>query len=230
MNDESSPADLQATPQPHPTKKSRLAIASLALGILSVPPILAWILHLAFEDVGAVIGMALGIIGMPIAFVCGIVALNRIRKSGGRITGRGQAVAGLIVGVISFSLYLAMILPAIAGTREMDRRFQCMNNLKQIGVAISLYADAHDGNIPQSFGDLRPYATNLDKLLICPSAKDKGHPSYQIVFGGEKWERWNTNDNAIDAIVVTESTNDHHSGYNALYNDGHVSWVFTTDR
>ncbi len=149
MNDQSSPADSTATPPSHPTKKSRLAVASLALGIFSVPPILAWVLHLAFEDVGAIIGVAIGIIGMPLAFVFGIIALNRISKSNGRIAGRGQAIAGLIIGAISFLLYLAMILPAIAGAREMDHRAQCLNNMKQIGLAISLYADAHDGNIPR---------------------------------------------------------------------------------
>lgn len=231
MNDQSSPADSQATPPSHPTKKSRLAIASLALGIFSVPPILAWILHSAFEDVGAILGFAMGVVGMLLAFVFGIIALNKISKSSGRITGRRQAIGGLIIGGISYLLYLAWILlPAIAGAREKDHRAQCLNNMQQIGLAIGLYADSHDGNIPRQFDDLRPYAPNLDKLLICPSAKDKSHPSYQIVLGGEKWERWNTNDNAIDAIVVAESTNDHRGGYDALYNDGHVSWVFTTDR
>jgi hypothetical protein len=219
MNDQSSPADSQAAPPSHLAKKSRLAIASVALGIFSVPPILAWILHFVFEDVGAMIGFAMGIIGMLLASAFGIFALNRINKSGGRITGRGQAIAGLIIGAISFLLYLAMILPAIAGAREPARLVQCLNNVKQIGVAIGMYADKHDGNIPQTFDDLRPYATNLDKLLVCPSAKNRSRPSYQIMLGGGKWQGDNP-----DAIVVIESLSNHRFGQNVLYDDGHVSW------
>jgi hypothetical protein len=114
-----------------------------------------------------------------------------------------------------------MILPAIHGAREKARLAQCWDNMKQISLAIGLYADAHDGNIPQTFDDLHPYATNLDKLLICPSAKDTSHPSYQIVLGGGKWERYG---NTPDAIVVTESQSDHRFGYHVLLDDGHVQF------
>jgi hypothetical protein len=219
MNDQSSPADSQATPPSHPARKSRLAVASVALGVFSMPPILALILYFAFEDVGPIIGFAMGIIGAPLAFVFGIIALNRISKSSGRITGRGQAIAGLIIGAISFLLYLAMILPAIAHAREGAHLAQCLNNEKQIGLAISMYADRHDGNIPRTFDDLQPYSTNLDKLLICPSAKDVSHPSYRIMLGGGKWQG-----DDPDAIVLIESLSNHRFGQNVLYDDGHVSW------
>jgi hypothetical protein len=93
--------------------------------------------------------------------------------------------------------------------------------MKQIGVAIDVYAKEHDGNIPRTFDDLRPYTTNLDKLLICPSAKDRSRPSYQIVLGGKKWN----GDETIDTVVVTEPLSNHRFGRWALYGDGHVSWV-----
>ena len=213
MNGESSPA----------IRKSRLASISLVLGIYCmVSPVTAWMANSVFDGIGAASVFVTGVIGTPLALVFGIAALNRINKSGGRITGRGQGIAGLIIGAVSLLLYAAMILPAVESAREKDRIVQCMNNMMQIRMAISLYADAHDGNIPRQFDDLRPYATNLDKLLICPSAKDRSHPSYQITLGGGKWERWNTDPNGIDAIVVTESTNDHRIGYHVLFDDGHV--------
>jgi prepilin-type processing-associated H-X9-DG protein len=183
--------------------------------------ILACAFGCTFGDFGWIPTIAMVIIVTPLAFVFGIIALNRISKSGGRVTGRGQAIAGLIMGAISFLLYLAMILPAIAGAREENHRVLCMNNMKQIGLAIGMYADAHDRNIPRTFDDLLPYATNLDKLLICPSAKDTRHPSYQILLGGKKWN----SDETMDAIIVTEPLSNHRSGRMALYGDGHVSWV-----
>ncbi len=233
------------TPPSQSAVKTGLAIASLVLGVfgpglLAVSAFLLWafdaaggirpVAGLTLDILAFVTWVVLPVVAPMLAIVFGVAALNRISKSGGRIIGRGQAIAGLVTGAASLVLYAAMILPAIHGAREKDRMFQCLKNMQQISVAIGMYAEAHDGNIPRQFDDLRPYAANLDKLLICPSAKDKSHPSYQITLGGAKWERWNTDDNAIDAIVVAESTNDHRFGYNALYNDGHVSWVSTTDR
>ncbi|HTS19699.1 MAG TPA: hypothetical protein VMP11_19140 [Verrucomicrobiae bacterium] len=93
--------------------------------------------------------------------------------------------------------------------------------MKQIGLAIVVYAGYHDETIPKTFDDLRAYNPNLDKLLVCPSAKDTSHPSYQIVLGGKKWNTPET----VDAIIMTERTGIHRTGHNALYGDGHVEWV-----
>ncbi len=43
------------------------------------------------------------------------------------------------------------------------------------------------------------------------------------MLGGGKWERYGDNP---DAVVVIESPSNHLPGRNALYNDGHVSYVF----
>jgi hypothetical protein len=156
-----------------------------------------------------------------LGIVFGVVALKRISKSSGQITGRGQAIAGLVTGTISLLLYTAMILPVFAGARENERRVQCLNNMKQIGDAIDVYAKEHDGNIPEKFEDLRGYVPNLDKLLICPSAKDHSRPNYQIALSGKKWESEET----MDTAIVTEPLSNHRFGRWALYGDGHVSWV-----
>jgi hypothetical protein len=99
--------------------------------------------------------------------------------------------------------------------------------MKQIGLAIAMYADEHDGNIPRTFDDLRRYSPNLEKILVCPSAKDSKFPSYQILLGGKKWNTSET----IDAIVMTEPMSNHGgSGHTQLYGDGHCSWSNLPDR
>ncbi|HXI85743.1 MAG TPA: DUF1559 domain-containing protein [Verrucomicrobiae bacterium] len=210
MNDELSP----------PIKASRLAIASLVLGILGIPPILALTLDYAFGGLGVSVGIIISMTAVPLALAFGIIALNKIRRSYGRIKGRGLAIAGLFTGGVSLLLWATMILPQAKGPREYQRRVQCLNNMKQIGSAIDFYAKEHDGSIPRTFDDLRPYATNLDELLICPSAKDRLHPSYQIVLGGKKWDTEET----MDTAIVTEPFSNHRFGRWILYGDGHVAW------
>jgi prepilin-type processing-associated H-X9-DG protein len=186
-------------PQPA-LKTSRWAIASLILGMLAITcivPTLGGILAISF----------------------GVLALKQISQSSGTIKGHEQAIAGIVLGC--FGLIIAStILPALNTPSEKARRMACMNNLAQIGKAISLYSAEHDGLIPTELNDLRPYVGSLDKLLICPSTKDRSRPSYQILLGGKKWNSPET----IDAIVISESLANHRGGRNALYGDGHVEF------
>lgn len=74
-----------------PQQTSGLATASLIFGILS------WL--------GAVV------VGAPlIAIVCGHVALSKIKHSGGRVGGRGLAVAGLVLGYVSLVIGIGILL------------------------------------------------------------------------------------------------------------------------
>jgi type II secretory pathway pseudopilin PulG len=46
------------------------------------------------------------------------------------------------VVIVIIALLLALLLPAIQAAREAARLAQCVNNLKQIGVALQNYHDA----------------------------------------------------------------------------------------
>jgi prepilin-type N-terminal cleavage/methylation domain-containing protein len=52
---------------------------------------------------------------------------------------RGFTLIELLVVIAIIAVLIALLLPAVQAAREAGRRASCVNNLKQIGVALHNY-------------------------------------------------------------------------------------------
>jgi hypothetical protein len=113
-------------------KTSGLAIAALVLGILSV--------------------FTCGITAIP-AVILGIISLVRIDKSGGRLTGRGFAVVGIVFPVITFFVVFVLLNAFVSWSTQIAPRVVCGTNLSGIGKAMLIYGGDYADPLPQAGGE-----------------------------------------------------------------------------
>lgn len=82
--------------------------------------------------------------------------------------GKSRLIAGftlveLLVVIVIIAILVALTLPAVQAARESARRATCINNLRQIGVALLNYESVHRA-LPKGDWRQRTPATGVDSL------------------------------------------------------------------
>jgi len=101
---------------------------------------------------------------------------------------RGFTLVSLLVIIAVLAILAAMLLPTLAGAHDRARRIQCVNNLKQCGLAFRIWEGDNNDKMPMAVpiakGGTQEFDTGAEtfrhfqvmsnelstpKILICPA-------------------------------------------------------------
>jgi len=215
------PMAVPHVPPPGPSRTLELAVGSIVLGSLGV--------------------FTLGLTSIA-GLVMGVLAWRQATRGGRRAQGAGLAVAGVLVSALCLCLIagtVALGIPRYMQYRDKVRGAQtmgaCQSSLKQIGVALWLYAQDHEERFPPagSWCDaLEPHVPH-ELVFACPAmpgvrsgyAFNRGLDSLlpsqvrspaEVVATFDAVGGWNLSGGAELAALR------HRDGLNVGYADGHV--------
>ena len=171
------------------------------------------------------------------AILLGRRGLLRAGELSGR--GRGKAKAAVVLGVINLALSVlltAAAFPAMAHARRKANEMRCASNLRQLSVAMLMYAQDNRGFLPPDFDAVQKYLgppLNAAVVCTCHEASAQGlapasvglGTKYSYIFVPPPAPRLAQIGSPATVPAAYEPLANHGGrGINVVYWDGHVQW------
>lgn len=160
-------------------------------------------------------------------------------RPGTVITVIKRIIYSLLIG-FGVLVWLGLCFPFGGRIRERGKRTMCMNNLKQLGLAMDYYAADHEGGRPTKLSDFIKYIGGDEnrKMFMCPSvawelktpaptliSQFKDHldyMSYDLLSSTGLVE--GPVNAAIAPVMCDRPLNHKAEGISILFADSHVAW------
>jgi len=142
----------------------------------------------------------------------------------------GFTLIELTVAISIIAILAAILFPVFARARAKAHQTNCQTNLRQIGLALSLYARDHAGHLPPEQDDLSPLLGRYlpdASALTCPSSGERrddagGEPRPAVDYFYRAG--FCDDDDPTTLIAADSDLGRHNEGANGLFLDGHCKW------
>lgn len=79
---------------------------------------------------------------------------------------RAFTLVELLIVIAIISVLIAILLPALSAARVAAKRVACQSNLRQIGIAMQMYANEYKGYLPAPRGGVAWAGASWDEQLV----------------------------------------------------------------